>query len=199
MVKTIVKAGFAGACLFMLAAFVPAAHASSVEFSCGAPSSNACTGTVTGTTSTGFSTTGIGLLSNFDGTDMFTATFTTNSSGTGSISISDGDGESLSGSIAATAADTSFGGDETLTFDVNWTSLSAGVQAALGSTSGVGQSTVEFSVSDGTVGNASLHLNSGGTGPGGPGTTPEPSTLLLLGTGLLGLGMVFRRRISAIC
>lgn len=197
MVKTIVKAGFAGACLLMLAAFVPAAHAGSVEFSCGAPATNACTGTVTGTTSTGFSTTGIGLMSNFDGSDMFTATFTTNSAGTGSISVSDGDGDSLTGTIAATAADSSFGGDETLTFDVNWTTLSASVQTALGSTSGVGQSTVEFSVSNGTVGNASLHLNSGNTGPGSP--TPEPSTLLLLGTGLLGLGMVFRRRISAIC
>jgi PEP-CTERM motif len=196
MLRTIVRAGFVGACLFMLAAFVPAAHAGSIDFACGAPATNLCTGTVTSSGGLGFATTGIGMESSFDGTESYTAMFSTNSTGMGTISISAADGNSLSGNIAATTEST-FGGDETLTFNVNWTTLSSGVQAALGSSSGVGQSTVEFSLSSGDVSSADLHLNSGSTGPGSP--TPEPSTLLLLGTGLLGLGMVFRRRVSAIC
>ena len=190
MVRIIIKSGLAVACLLAVSVFVPRANAGSIDFACGAPASNACSGSVTGSTSTGFSTTGIGMQSSFDGTDMFTATFSTDSSGMGSISISDTNGDSLSGDIVATTT-SSFGDDETLTFDVNWTTLSASVQSALGSSTGVGESTVEFSISSGTVNSADLHLSSSGSGGHGP--TPEPSTLLLLGTGLLGVGFAFRR------
>jgi len=187
MVRMILKSGLAVACLLAVSVFVPRANADSVDFSCGA---NPCTGTVTSSASGGFTTTGIGVLSNFDGTDMFTVTFTTDSSNTGSISISDADGDSLTGSIVATTV-SSIGDDKTLTFDVNWTSVSADVQTALGASSGVGESSVEFSISSGTVNSADLHLSSNGGGGHTP--TPEPSTLLLLGTGLLGVGFAFRR------
>ncbi len=190
MVRMFLKSGLAVACLLAVSVFVPRANAGSVDFACGAPASNACTGSVSGSDSTGFTTSGIGLQSSFDGTDVFTATFTTDGSGTGSISISDNNGDSLSGDIVATTM-SSFGDDETLTFDVNWTSLSANVASALGSSSGVGQSTVEFSVSSGMVNSADLHLSSSGSGPHSP--TPEPSTLLLLGTGLLSVGLAVRR------
>jgi hypothetical protein len=163
---------------------VPQAKAGSIDFACGAPSTNLCSGTVTGTGGLGFTTTGIGTESSFDGTELYTTTFTTNSAGMGTISISAGDGNSLSGNILATY-ESSFGGDETLTFNVDWTALSPAVQSALGSTKGMGQSSVHFMVSNGAADSADLHMNSG--------VAPEPSTLLLLGTGLLGAGFAFRR------
>jgi hypothetical protein len=183
MVRTIVKAGIAIACLFMFTLLVPRANADSIQFECGAPASNACTGTVSSTGGLGFTTSGIGMQSSFDGTEEFTTTFTTNSSGLGTISVSAADGNSLSGNIVGTTH-SAFGGQQTLTFDVDWTSLSAGVQAALGASSGIGQSVVQFKTSSTAAVSAYLNINSS--------PVPEPSTLLLLASGIFGVALASR-------
>jgi hypothetical protein len=192
MARMIIKAGIASACLFVFIMLVPRANAGSIQFACGAPASNVCSGTVSSTGGLGFTTSGIGMESSFDGTEEFTTKFTTNSSGTGTISVSAADGNSLSGNIVGTSS-AKFGGEDTLTFNVDWTSLSAGVQSALGGSSGVGQSVVEFKTSTTAAASAYLHISSS-TSP-----VPESSTLLLLGIGILGVGLAFRRQILATC
>ena len=136
MFKAIMHTLSAGICLLAISLFVPRANAGAIDFACGAPATNMCTGTITmgGVWQSPHPVSGCKAISTVPTRSR--RTFSTNSAGVGSISIVDTDGDILSGQIVSTTMST-FGGHETLVFDVNWITLSASVQSALGTKTGI--------------------------------------------------------------
>ncbi len=169
-----------GLILFVLAALgisVPCAQASNVDFNC-TPSN--CTGTVT-QSGPNFSSAGISLFNNtgtYSSAVPFLLLFDTS---TGAVSLSGTGvltGENLLGTITSFAP---FSGG--VGMSVNWTTLPGAVSSQLGTSAGVGVTSVIF-VPGGAAASVDLLIM----------PTPEPSALLLLGSGLLAAGSFLRRR-----
>ena len=167
----------------LLASLAQTARADDI-FGCGGLLANACGGTVTVSGST-YSSTVSDLLSNAPGVsgDDFTLTLNlTAGSSVGSATISDGtDTFTASDITSVTVSDGSSGLTTDIAFAADWT----GSGPDFGGTDASDSGTVIFDVSNGQVTNVDVDLEASSDPPT---NTPEPSTGLLLGAGLFGLG-----------
>ena len=159
------------------------AKADNVDFTCSLSSTSHCTGTVV-TSGVNHSSTGIDVFNDsgpYNASVPFTLAFDT---ATGAISI-DGTGiyvgEDLIGHITAS---TFLPG--VVSFTADWPTLPAAVQAKLGTPTGLdGGSVIYLKTGIPAAQSVDVLIT----------PTPEPGSLLLLGSGLVGIGGFLRRKL----
>ncbi len=178
--------------LFVLPMFAQSARATGIDFICGAPT---CGGTFNvtfgGGTATSASASNVTVVNDAgpldDVTKQFTMAFdTTAASPNFTLTEVGGDGTVLQGTIIAILSGSQLGGGlDMLTLSVSFASLPADFAAFLGAPSGVAANANIF-IQGGTGLDTVINIQS----------TPEPATLWLFGSGLLGLGGLVRRKLN---
>jgi hypothetical protein len=151
-----------------------------VDFSCGGSS---CSGTVTNAGGV-YSTTGIGgFIQGVAGgpdfnTGAFSLIFNTSTDAISLTGNAAAGNDTLLGSIVG-AVPTTSSGQTLLALSVNWTSLPTDFKTYLNASSGTSVGSVIYLASTGAATSVDFTVT--------PTATPEPSTVLMLGGGLLGL------------
>ena len=165
-----------------------AAMANTVDFGCiGTTGVVACTGSVVTISGGNYGSTGINVFNTgnpYNSLVPFTLAFNTS---TQAISLTGTDvltGENLSGTITSFSIFNG-GGNTTLNLGSSWSVLPVSVQNALNSTSGLSSGSIHFEINltDNNVVSTDIPISS-----------PEPASLGLMASGLLGLGAMFRRK-----
>jgi hypothetical protein len=176
--------------LLVLPMFAQSAHGNAIDFACPVVATP-CTGTetISGGNASG---SGIGVINTLgpvdDQGDGFTLKFDTS---TGTVSLTENgvvDSSTLLGTITSFSIST--GIDDSVDFHANWGTLPADFQAFLGSATGSDVAITSFLSSNGAVQSVDVNIQ--------PDTAPEPATLLLFGSGLLGLGALVRRKMNVV-
>ena len=162
-----------------------------VDFYCTLGGSSACMGSVV-QSGTNFSTSGITVFNDsgpFIATVPFTWAFNT---ATGTISI-DGtgmySGMNLIGNILSFGVSGS-GTSKGFSLVADWPTLPTGVQTQLGTSTGQDSGFVIYLTGTGAAESVDVLISAASP-------TPEPASMLLVGTGLLAIGGLLRRRRTA--
>jgi hypothetical protein len=188
--------------LLVLPMFAQSTHATSVDFLCGPsfPAPSGCNGNISAVFSSptvlvsASDLGGITLLNDSgpvgDAGLNFSLIFDTTAAVPNIVVFEPGpDNSELQGTIVGFSGAVSKDGlSETVNLDVSWTSMPLDFAQFLGATAGSGFDDNIALTIDGSAQSVDVNIQP---------VVPEPATLLLFGSGLLGLGVLVRRKLNA--